>query len=168
MNKTMTITLLTCALLTSASVLAKDRGRDRKGPPPGGSVLTEMVEHTHHALKQLELTEEQKAAIRGEFQSMRTEAKPLLEELRDNRAALHEQLIARDYDAAAVGLLAEQQGDLTAKLLRLGSASVHAALGHLTDEQRARLGELREERRDRLQEQLGQLQKRLERMDGDS
>ena len=75
-------------------------------------------------------------------------------------------LTAEDYDAATVSAVADEQGEISADMVRLAGKTIHAAMSELTGEQREQLAEMRENRRDRMEQHLGQLQKKLERMDG--
>jgi protein CpxP len=173
MKKLTSVLILAMVLAASASTFARDheRGHDRghergdRGPGHNGVVAMEMVSHMHRALKQLDLSNDQKTAIREEFKTMKEELKPLAEDMRDNRAALHQLLMAEDYDEAAVADVAEEQGAITADMIRLASGTINSVKGELTEDQLSQLAEMREERRERLKEHLGQLQKKLDRME---
>jgi Spy/CpxP family protein refolding chaperone len=166
MKKLTPALILIAALAATSTAQARDHRDDRNGPPRDGSVAMEMVGHMHRALKQLDLSAEQEEAIKAEFKAMKTDLRPLADAMRDNRAALHELLTAEDFDAEAVSAIADEQGQITADMVRLASSTIHAAKRELTEDQLAQLAEMREEHRQRLQKQLGQLQKKLERLDG--
>jgi len=169
MEKLTSVLILAMVLAASASTFARDheRGHERgdRGHGHNGIVAMEMVSHMKRTLKQLDLSTDQKIAIRETFTAMKAEVKPLAEAMRDNRAALHQLLMAEDYDEAAVVDVAEEQGAITAELIRLASGTIHSVKGELTESQLIRLAEMREERRERLEEHLGQLQKKLDRME---
>jgi protein CpxP len=164
--KKLTSTLLIAALLTlSPLTFAKGHNHDRKGPDHEKPLPMQVVERMHHVLKQLDLSEEQKTAIKAEFKSMKEETKPLMQELQKGRAELHELLIADDYDAAAVSTLADRQGAATADMVRISAATVRSVMDELTVEQRAQVAEMRQEHHDRMAKRVEHMQRRLEKRD---
>ena len=169
MKKLTALLVIAMALAISTGTWARDheRGHERnhRGPSHGGIVAMEMVGHMHQALKRLDLSKDQKTAIKAEFQAMKVELKPLAEALRDNRATLHQLLMAEDYDESGVAAIAEEQGAITADMIRLASATIHSAKSQLTEAQLNQLADMREERHQRMKEHLSQLQKKLERME---
>lgn len=151
-------------------LLAMAKGPDREPEKSGRDHPPAMqaVEQFQRAVRRLDLSDEQKRAIREEFSEMRKDAKTLLEDMRVSRDALHGLVSAEEYNPDGVSELADRQGALTADLIRMSAASVHAAMGHLTEAQLARLDELREERSHRLHRELEKLQKKIERLEASS
>jgi Spy/CpxP family protein refolding chaperone len=122
----------------------------------------QVVERMHRALSKLDLSEEQRQAFRQEFRDMQASIKPLRMEMHEARRSMHELLTAGTYDADAVSALASRQGEATAEMIRVTSATAHAVLSQLSEAQRAELAAMREQRRERLAEHLGKVQQRLE------
>lgn len=164
---TQTLVLVT-VLAFSVPGMAKQPGPDRNGPdrqPPPGM---EVVEHLHHSLRRLDLDKGQRESIRKEMAQMRETTRPVIEQLHDSRAELHELLLAETYDAKAVANVARSQGEATTKLVTAASESAHRVLMMLTDEQRAELAQMREKRQERMEERLERVERRLERMQNES
>lgn len=165
MNKLLTTLLIATLLALSTLSFAKGPDHDRRGSDRDKPLPMQVVERMHKVLKKLDLSEEQKTAIKTEFQSMKEDVKPLLQEVHQGRSELHELLIADDYDAAAVSALADRQGAATADMVRITAATVHSVMGKLTDAQRAQMAEMREERHDRMAKRVEHMHKRLEQRD---
>lgn len=170
MKTTRFVLLFSILLLGSGLALAhgpdRDRGKDRHGSGHRGPDAMEMVGHFHRALRELDLSAEQKEAIRGHFSGMKEANKPVLNELRSSRRALHEALMASDYDAAEVAGIAQAQGEAHAALLRSVASTLHAALAELTPAQRDQLDAMRERHRERMVERLHRMQEHLEERSG--
>ena len=163
---TKTLICLGLALPLMAMAKGPDREREKSGHDRPPAMLA--AEQFQRVVRRLDLSDEQKLAIKGEFSEMRKDAKTLLEDMRVGQNALHDLISAEEYNPDAVSELADRQGALTADLIRMSAASVHAAMGHLTEAQLARLDELREERSRHLHRELEKLQKKIERLEASS
>ena len=95
---------------------------------------------------ELGLTEEQRDAIRATVDTAVSDARPVLEAMRDNRQALREAGDPESYDPATVAALAETQGDLVAELIQLKTATRADVFGILTPEQVEAIEDLRSRR----------------------
>jgi Spy/CpxP family protein refolding chaperone len=143
MNIKSMLLIAAASMLLMANASAGDRGpRHERGHSGMGP---EVMEYLTRALHQLDLTEEQKTAIHADLQGLKDSMKPLAQELRASRKALHEQITADEYDAEAVAEIAANQGSLTAEMTVIASQTASGVLARLTDEQRAELKTMAEE-----------------------
>jgi Spy/CpxP family protein refolding chaperone len=118
---------------------------------PGARILPRLV-------RQLDLTDDQKAKAREIFKAQAEAARPLAQQMREARLQLAkdvktgatEDMIARD--AAAVG-------NLTTQLTVIRTKAMQQFYGILTPEQKAKwdeLGERARQRQERLRQRVGQ------------
>ena len=119
-----------------------------RGPGGPGGFLGPLARMEFIA-DELELTEEQREAIRASIDVAVSDARPVLEAMRDNREALREAGDPESYDAATVAALAETQGDLVAELILLKTATRAEVFGVLTPEQVEAIEERRSRREGR-------------------
>lgn len=161
MAKLHVILVCTAALTLSAAANAQRPGQRPGGMETGAPPAMQVVQHLHRALRQLDLSEDQQAAIREALQSLHADLKPLWHELMEGRAIMHELVTAENYDADAVAELAAAQGEATAQMIQHAAATVRTALDQLSEEQHAELAAMRERHRARMAEHLERLQDRL-------
>lgn len=149
MTNRLKVSLLVAGLMLATTSIAAERGphtermQQRGGPEMAGQVIKRLA----RAVRQLDLSEEQQAATRAEFEGFRESVKPLVKELHQGRIALHEAVTDDIYDADAVAGLAQQQGKLVTEITIVTSEAAAAVLARLSDEQRAELKAMAEERR---------------------
>lgn len=93
----------------------------------------------------LDLTDSQHAAIREIMQNSRDELRPLMESLRESRAALDQSMLDGVFDDQALAQVVSNQRALTEAQAQLQ----YKIYSVLTDEQRAQLKTRLEERRQR-------------------
>ena len=95
------------------------------------------------ALRSLDLTDEQKAKVKEIMDANKTTFEPTMQSMKENRAKLHDLSKAGTFDQAQVESLANEQGDLVAKMI-VQKESVKAQIfAILTDEQKAKAAEMR-------------------------
>jgi len=142
------------AFLLAGNTLAAERGQHsermhaRGGPDMGMQMGMQVIQHLTKAIRRLDLSEEQKTAVRAEFSGMKEDLRPLIRQLHEGRKELRGVIISEQYDADAVAAIAEQQGTLTAEITVLVSEIASSVLARLTDEQRADLQAMGDTRRE--------------------
>lgn len=107
------------------------------GGPTSGFELGRVLRH-------LDLSEEQKTAIKGIFQAHREDVHDTMVALRENRRNLQEAT-----DPAAINALAVEQGQLVAVIAESQALLRLAILDELTEEQIAQLESFKERRQGR-------------------
>ena len=148
---TMLKTILATTFLMSAGMAFaqnNDNGPGQRGQR--GMQGMPAVENMMRALHRLDLSDEQQANVRAVMQDMKTEIRPLMDEMRTGHMQLRELIKADKYDDDAVAALAAREGDRVAERMVITSRALSEVYGYLTDEQRAELEEmaaLRMERR---------------------
>ena len=149
MNIRIRISLLIAVLLLAASTAFAERGprHDRMNQRPGGEFGTQVIEHLTRAIRQLDLSDEQRESIRSDLKGLKESLQPTIKELHQGRKELHGLVTADSYDADAVSAIAENQGDLVAEITTIASGAAAGVLAQLSDEQRAELMAMGEERR---------------------
>lgn len=149
MNNRIMVAALFAGLVMAGSVFAGDRGGRMDRHPPRGPQEPglQLIQHLGKAVRRLDLSEEQRVAIRDEFSVFKENVKPLMQELHGGRKALHEVITSDTYDAEAAAEIAAQQGQLTAEIATLASDVAAAVLSRLDETQRAELQAMGEERR---------------------
>ncbi len=101
-----------------------------------------MVEHLVRALHHLDLSDEQKESIHAVRQQLKSDVRPVMEEMKAGHTQLRDLVKAPEYDAAAVAELAAKEGELAAERLVMTSQALAEVRGYLTDEQRAELDKI--------------------------
>ena len=150
MNYRIKLVLMLTAFLLAGNTLAAERGQhsERMHARGGPDIGMQVIQHLTKAIRRLDLSEEQKTAVRAEFSGMKEDLRPLIRQLHEGRKELRGVIISEQYDADAVAAIAEQQGTLTAEITVLVSEIASSVLARLTDEQRADLQAMGVERRE--------------------
>ena len=141
------------AAMTKA-VSAEQPGFGRRGPrgAVGMGIIT--------GLRQLDLTDAQREAVRGVMEASRSELKAIRERSAPLRAALRDATTAEVVDEALVRHYTAQLADVQADMA-IASAKVRAEIFQLlTPEQQAKVQELRAERERRMEERRTRWQNR--------
>jgi Spy/CpxP family protein refolding chaperone len=99
---------------------------------------------------QLDLSEAQKSHSRETYRGAWQNARPVMEQLRENRKAMSEAIKANDM--GKIRQLAATQGDLTGQLTALRAESQARFYQILTPEQRAKMVMIEQDLRTRLQQ----------------
>jgi uncharacterized membrane protein len=130
-----------------ASTVSAADGQEQRGQKTGRGgpdIATEVMSKVRRAMSQLDLSEEQRTAIREEVKGIREEIRPLVKELHVVKSEMRESMLSGEYDADAVAGIADRQGAITSEISILVSSTVAAAMAHLSEEQRLELSEMRE------------------------
>ena len=154
-NMMIRITATTLLLTIAATALADDTYGEsgRKGPRhQRGMQAMPVVEQLTHALKRLDLGDNQKEDIRGIMREMKTDVRPLMQETRAGHQQLKELIKAEHYDQDAITVLAKKEGDLAAERMMIASRALAEIFSHLTDEQRDELDAMAAQRQERRSE----------------
>lgn len=96
--------------------------------------------------KSLDLSKEQRTAVREIMKKARTAGRAHRDILIDNRLALHDLMEAEDFNEQETRRLAEIQADNKAELMLLHARTRADIRAQLTDAQREKLSELRQDR----------------------
>jgi protein CpxP len=142
----MTGTFLTTLLLAfTGTLLAQDPVADpvnyakKSRHHQRGNQSMPAVESMMRGIRHLDLSDEQKASIKGIMQVLKAEERPLAKEMKSGHEQLKELIKAEGFDEQAVASLAEKEGTLAAERLIIASRAMSEVYGQLTDEQRAQL-----------------------------
>ena len=134
----------------SANYAKKSRHHQRGNQP------MPAVERMMRGVRHLDLSDEQKANIKGIMQDLKAEERPLVKEMKSGHEQLKELIKAESFDEQAVASLAENEGALAAERLIIASRAMSAVYAQLTDEQRAELETMAVERAARRAEKRNQ------------
>ena len=159
MNKLIIIAFTGILLAGSGIVLAQDGygGHGHKGQrgQRGGQFMP-LTDHFMRAIKQLDLSEDQKESIHTTMQAMKAEIGPVMGEMKAGHMQLKELIKADEFDEQAVSELAANEGDLAAERILITSRALSDVYAQLTDEQRTELEEMRAEHMERRAERRKQ------------
>lgn len=134
-------TIILALLLAAALPVAADQhgGQPGKGPKGGPDDLTPMLGQMQQMLRQLELSDEQREAIRAIMHSNRGNFAANRAATEANRETLHAVITATELDSKALAELATAEGELaSARVMMFGEAAA-SMLTVLTAEQRLQL-----------------------------
>lgn len=160
MNKLMTTLIASVFLVAAGSAMAGDRGpggKHQRGGPQGSQIMDQFKRE----LRQLDLSDEQKASVKVIMQDLREQIMPIGKDLRDNHLAFRDLIKSENWDENAAALLADNEGDLTAQRTLLTNKALADIYAQLNDEQRAELAAKAQQRAERHAERA---EKRAERM----
>lgn len=156
---------ITAAILASAliSLAANAMAGDPVDKPPRkgkqhhrAQQQMPVVDQMMRAVRHLDLSDEQKASIRGIMKDLKARDRAQMKEIRALHAQLRELIKADLYDESAVAALAEKEGDLAASRLLNTSRSMSRVYAQLTGEQRAELEAMAEQRQAKRAERRNQ------------
>lgn len=114
-----------------------------EAPGPGGAPIRHLV----GALRQLDLSEDQREQVRAVVESSSGALHANHRAAADHRDRLRELLMDEGLDEAALAAIARAEGELAERRVLLTARAVADILAVLDDEQRARLYAMGEERR---------------------
>lgn len=144
--------LTTLLLAVTSTALAQDSVADsptaaqKSRHHHRGNQSMPAVERMMRGIRHLDLSDEQKAGIKGIMQGLRAQERPLVKEMKSGHEQLKELIKAENFDEQAVASLAEKEGALAAERLIIASRAMSAVYAQLTDEQRAELETMAAER----------------------
>jgi Spy/CpxP family protein refolding chaperone len=127
----------------------KKKQRQHRQHQQRGMQAMPVVERIMHAIKQLDLDEQQKANIKAVMQGLKEDVHPQIADTRANHEQLKDLVKAIDFDDEAVAILAEKEGDLAAQRLMLTSRALSDVYKLLTREQRDELEAMAAQRQER-------------------
>lgn len=159
------LTLLLGALSLTGAAFAGPHAGAPAGPPGGfpgagphrGPDPARMLEHM---TAELDLTAEQREAIRQQLESRGDEIRALHEELRANHREMRELDPADPNYQTLANALAQRRGELTTRMALLRSETHADIMAALDEDQQARLTEMRAERVARMAERRQRLKDR--------
>ena len=100
--------------------------------------------HMGYLMRELNLTDAQKAQVKDILRANRQTGLPLMQQLADNKKAMLEATSNGNYDQAKIQMLATQQGQLMSQLIVQKQAIQHQIYTQvLTNDQRAKADQLR-------------------------
>jgi Spy/CpxP family protein refolding chaperone len=111
--------------------------------PPAGHVMEQHREFHERMMQELNLSDTQKQEAKAIFAKAREDAKPVREELRMNREAMHAAIKAND--TAKIHSLAAKQGTLMAKMTEIRADARAKFYAKLTPEQRTKADQMHEQ-----------------------
>ena len=99
-------------------------------------------------LRQLDLTDDQKAQVKEILTSTRTTVQPIVEEMKNNREKLN-QSTGKGFDEAQVTTVAKRQGELMSQLIVERERTRSKVFALLTDDQKTKANVIREKMQER-------------------
>ncbi len=128
------LTAFLTAVLFTAPALAQGQ-RPERPSGPRGSRGEALQEH-------LQLNEQQKEALRANRQALRKTTRPLVEQMREKRNQIREQMRSETPDASTIGKLNVEMRELVDQVKAAREASRAEAVALLDEKQQAALSEL--------------------------
>ena len=103
-------------------------------------------------MRELDLTDDQKAKVKDIMESSRASVQPILEAMKAN----HEKLAALkgSFDESQVAAIAEAQGDLTGQMIVARQRVKSQIFGILTDDQKAKAAQLHQAMEQRIEDRM--------------
>ena len=103
-------------------------------------------------MRELDLTDDQKAKVKDIMESNRASVQPILEAMKAN----HEKLAALkgSFDESQVAAIAEAQGDLTGQMIVARQRVKSQIFGILTDDQKAKAAQLHQAMEQRIEDRM--------------
>ena len=161
MKKLALILISSMAMLSTGTLLAQDADaepgmqRHHKQHKQRGMQRMPMAEQVFRTFRRLDLDDTQKENVRGIFETMRADLKPVMKDMKAAQLQLRELITAGDFDADAVAAIAQREGELTTERILITSRAMSDAYAQLTEEQRAELAAMAEERRAKRNQKRG-------------
>lgn len=155
MNKLIITGISTIMLIASGTVLAQDEftgERERNVKQQRGMQSMPVVSLLMRAVRHLDLSDEQKVAVKEVMHGLKVDMRPVNGEMKANHLQLKDLITADTFDENAVALLAETEGKLAADRLMITSRAISDIYAQLTDEQRVELKTMATERKARMGE----------------
>jgi protein CpxP len=152
---TLLLTLMGTALAQGQVADTADSAKKGRNHQRGNQSMP-AVEQMMRGIRHLDLSDEQKASIKGIMKGLKAEERPLAKETKAGHEQLKELIKAESFDELAVTALAEQEGALAAERLIIASRAMSAVYGQLTDEQRMELESMATKRAERRAGKHGQ------------
>ena len=106
-------------------------------------------------LRGLNLTDDQKAKVKGIFETSRANVEPIMASMKENHQKMDAATTNGAFDQAQVEALATEQGKLMAKLIVEREKTKSQIFAILTDEQKAKATEMRTKFEERMKDHKG-------------
>ena len=145
MKKIVIGTVAAAVMVAGAILVVAQRGH--KGPGGFGRGGDHMLGMMAHGLG---LTDDQKGKVKSIVDASRTEAEPLVQQLRDNHKNLETLGTDGTFDQAKTEALAGEQAAIMSKLIVERQKTKAQIFALLTDEQKAKAAEMRQKFGDRM------------------
>lgn len=152
MNKLIATVFAGVMLVAAGSATAGDRsdgpgkhGKNHQRGPEGSM----MIERFQRELRQLDLSDEQKASVKVVMQDLREQTRLIGDERKDNQELLKDLIKADSWNEDAAAQVAAADGDLAAQFTLLTSRALSDIYSQLTVDQKAELAANVEDRKDR-------------------
>lgn len=113
------------------------------------------VDRTARQFRRLDLSDDQRQQLWAIADSFRTELREQQDALSDGHGAIREMIISESYDSVQLSALAENQGDIVARMIEQHATMVRQMISVLTAEQAALMIEQMQSR-SKNRSQLGQ------------
>lgn len=111
-------------------------------------------------LRGLDLTDDQKAKVKGIMDASKASIEPLMQQMKDNHAKIAGLGADGKFDQAQVEALANQQGSITSQMIIEREKAKAQIFAILTDEQKAKAAEMRTKFEERMKDHKGFGEKR--------
>lgn len=153
MNQLTRVALLTALLTASGAALAgPERGQQARGSDAGS---IDPGRHLAGAVKRLDLSDDQDAAIQAIFEDNREDLHANRIASRELKAEIQTVLQADGLDEETLAVLASREGELAEERVLLAGTMISDLLAELDDAQRAELQTMQSERQERRRERFG-------------
>lgn len=143
---------LAVTALTAGTVLAQTPSAGTKPAPEKAPFAHPMFGQHEQMMKELNLTPAQKQQADTIFGNAREKARPIRQEIQQNREALHAAMKAND--TTQIQRLSAQQGTLMGKTLAIRTESMAKFYATLTPEQRMKADQSFERMKTRMRQRM--------------
>jgi protein CpxP len=146
-------TFLLAGLLATSSLAIAGPGHPGHGQD-GFDPVSTVHRHLAGAVKRLDLSDDQRSAVRAIFEDNRDDLRANMEASHAVRKELQALLMADTLDEDALAELAGREGELAEERVLLGAGLASQVLAELDPDQRAELQAMRAEREERRRERF--------------
>ena len=148
------IRFATVAAMAAGMAFAQAPANNATQQPPAAHRLARRGQFHQHMMQALNLTDAQKQDAKAIFQQARETAKPVRQELKQNREALAAAVKADD--TARIHNLSAKRAGLDAKMIEIRSDAMAKFYAKLTPEQRAKADQMHQQMKQRWQQRRGE------------
>jgi Spy/CpxP family protein refolding chaperone len=142
------------AALAAGLAFAQTPAAPPESSSSGQSHVNRRGAYHERMMQQLNLSDSQKAQAKTIFQDAREKAKPLVEQLRQDRQAMNEAVKAND--TARIRSLAAKEGKTSGELTAIRSEAKAKFYSTLTSEQRTKADQLHQQAREKMRQRWQQ------------
>ncbi len=146
--------ILAVAVLVAGVVFVVAQKRAHSGEKgfgfgPGQGHMAGMM------LRGLNLTDDQKAKVKGIFETSHASVEPVMASMKENRQKMTAATANGAFDQAQIEAIATEQGNLMAKMIVERERAKSQVFAILTDEQKAKAAEMRQKFEEHMKGQKG-------------